>query len=162
MLLYITLDFYFSSMLAFTSVIFAVGFMVYGVIGNPISEENVNNPELTQLDTFWEKWLLSIPCFSFTKKYENIIWISNLKRQILPTLFLVKNLPYSFQEEYHFLHSELRGMWGNRVHLRKKGKFLKLACFWPKLLSNDKKSNKSEVLHVLYANNAYKSKAMPF
>lgn len=52
MLLYITLDFYFSSMLAFTSVIFAVGFMVYGVIGNPINEENVNNPELTQLDTF--------------------------------------------------------------------------------------------------------------
>lgn len=52
MLLYSTHDFYFSSMMALTSIIFAVGFMVYGVIEDPISEENVNNPELNQLDTF--------------------------------------------------------------------------------------------------------------
>lgn len=53
MLLYSTHEFYFSSMMALTSIIFAVGFMMYGVIEDPISEENVNNPELNQLDTFW-------------------------------------------------------------------------------------------------------------
>lgn len=47
MLLYLTLYFYFSSMLAITSIIFAVGFMVYGVIGDPISEENVKKMYLS-------------------------------------------------------------------------------------------------------------------
>lgn len=42
----------FFRMLATTSIIFAVAFVVYGGNGQPTSEEKVNNPELTQLDTF--------------------------------------------------------------------------------------------------------------
>lgn len=39
-------------MLATTSIIFAVGFVVHRVNGKLINDENVNNPELTHFNTF--------------------------------------------------------------------------------------------------------------